>query len=48
MFEKGREQSNQGEIYQAHVTWEHIWKEGGCRCPEKYQGLYSVNRRSIK
>ena len=28
MFEKGRDQFNQEEIYQAHVTWEHIWKEG--------------------
>ena len=28
MFEKGRDLFNQGEIYQAHVTWEHIWKDG--------------------
>ncbi len=42
MFEKGRDQSNQGEIYQAHVTWEHIWKEGDTDVRKNIKGFIQL------
>ncbi|HJM47640.1 MAG: DUF309 domain-containing protein [Candidatus Marinimicrobia bacterium] len=42
MFEKGRDLFNQGEIYQAHVTWEHIWKGGDADVRKNIKGFIQL------
>ena len=39
LFEEKRMLCNDGKVYEAHTTWEHIWKEGDEEIREKIKQL---------
>ncbi len=48
LFNKGWSLFETGDYYQAHVTWEHIWKTGGEDVRKNIKGFIQLSGGVIK